>query len=198
MLLVLGAVAGFVAGLATGGTLQNLMARRLRWPLLVVAALLVKELLVRSPLGGSPLAATVFAISLVVLIGWTAWHWGRLPGIWLVTAGMTLNLVVVLANGGRMPVVPAAAHLGPPQLLQDGVWGQYTLMGAGTRLGWLGDWILFPSPVSRLVPQAYSPGDMVSLVGLAVVMFLVTRPTDPLARPRAITSRLRRSRPPRV
>jgi uncharacterized protein DUF5317 len=72
----------------------------------------------------------------------------------------------VAANGSRMPVAPEAA--GP--LLRRGTLGAYTLMGPGTHLNALGDWIvLYP------LPQAYSPGDVVIAVGLAVVTFLAVR-----------------------
>jgi hypothetical protein len=189
MFLLIGAVLGMVAGLVTGGSIHNLLARRLRWPLVVVAAFAVKELEIRSPLGTSDLAPAAFVVSLVVLIGWTLWHHDRLPGVWLAAVGMTLNLAVAVANGGRMPVVQAAAHLGPPQLQAQGFWAEYVVMGPATRLGWLGDWVLLPDPIGRLFPQAYSPGDMVSLVGLATVLFLTTRPARETRTPEAITSR---------
>ncbi len=176
MLLALAAALGLIAGLLTGGRLDNLLARRLRWPLVVIAAFLVKELEQRSPLGNSPPGPPVYVLSLFVLIAWTVWHRNELPGILLVGTGMSMNVIATLANGGRMPVVPAAAYLGPPQLRQLGSWAEYTLMGPGTRLDWLGDWILFPGPIGRLFPQAYSPGDVLSMAGLAIVLFLATRP----------------------
>jgi len=189
VLLIAAALMGLLAGLATGGSLRHLVARRLRWPLVVIGAFLVKELLIRTPLGDSPAAPIVFALSLAVLIAWIVWHRDELPGIWLVAAGITLNLAVVVANGGHMVVAPAAAHLGPQQLSQQGAWAQYQLMGPGTRLDWLGDWIQIPRPVGRLLPEAYSPGDVVSAVGLAVVLFRTTRPGRTRTRAGAITSR---------
>ena len=189
MLLLIGAALGLIAGLLTGGTLRNLLARRLRWPLLVLAAFLVRELEIRTALADSGLAPATFVLSLVVLIGWTLWHRDELPGVWLVAAGMTLNLAVTLANGGHMPVVRAAAHLGPPQLQEQGTWAEYTVMGDDTRLGWLGDRILLPGPLGRLLPQAYSPGDLVSLVGITALLFLATRPRGRPAEQGAITTR---------
>ncbi len=189
MLLVAGAAFGLVAGLLSGGSVGNLLARRLRWPLLVIGAFVIRELEARSPLGTSPLAPAAFVLSLVVLIGWTVWHRDELSGILLVSAGMALNLLATLANGGRMPVAAGAAHLGPPQLRQLGYWAGYVVVGPGTRLGWLGDWIVIPGPANRLFPQAYSAGDLVSLVGLIVVLFAATRPRHPRERAGAITTR---------
>src|SRR5262245_33013497 len=156
VLLLAGAALGLVAGLLTGGSFGNLLARRLRWPLLVVAAFVVRELLIRTPFATSDLVPAAFVLSLLVLIRWAVWHRHELPGILIVAAGMTLNLVVVLANGGRMPVAAGAAHLGPSALQEQGYWAEYALMGPDTRLGWLGDWILLPAPLSRVFQQAYS------------------------------------------
>jgi len=87
-----------------------------------------------------------------------------------------------------MPVAPAALHLGPAQLQHQGVWAQYVVMGAGTRLGFLADWILLPGVAGRLLPQAYSPGDVVSAAGLLAALFCITRPMAPASRG-AITTR---------
>jgi len=189
VLLIIGGALGLLAGLLTGGSLGNVVTRRLRWPLVVIAAFLVKELEFRSPLGTSPIGPPVYVVSLAVLIAWTVWHRDELPGILLVSVGMSMNLIVTAANFGHMPVVAAAAYLGPPQLRSLGSWAEYTIMGAGTRLNWLGDWILFPGPIGRVAPQAYSPGDIVSLIGLTTVLFLATRPRRTVETPRAITTR---------
>lgn len=189
MLLAFGGLFGLVAGLFTGGHLRNLLERRLRWPLVVIAAFVTKELEIRTPLGSAAWGPAIFALSLAVLMGWAAWHHDRLPGMWLVIVGIGMNLVVVLCNGGRMPVAPAAAYLGPVQLREQGTFAQYAVAGPDTRLGWLGDWIVLPPPTGRLFPQAYSPGDMVSVAGFAVVLFLATRPDPRSNRRRGITTR---------
>lgn len=188
MLLAAGGLVGLVVGLLTGGDLRNLLQRRLRWPLVVIAAFVIRELEVRTPLGSAAWGPAIFALSLAVLLAWAAWHHDRLPGIWLVVVGIGMNLLVVMVNGGRMPVALAAAHLGPAQLRDQGTFAQYALAGPDTHLGWLGDWIVLPPPIGLLFPQAYSPGDMVSVVGFAVVFFLATRPPRS-ARRRAITTR---------
>lgn len=190
MLLAVGGLVGLIAGLTTGGSAHNLLATRLRWPLVVVAALVIRELEIRTPLGGAALGPAIFALSLLVLLAWAAWHNDRLPGIWLVVVGIGMNLVAVLANGAHMPVAPDAIHDGPAQLRQQGTFAQYVLAGPDTRLGWLGDWIVLPGPMGRLFPQAYSPGDLVSTVGLALVLFLTARPTaKKKTRTGAITTR---------
>jgi hypothetical protein len=177
MLLAAGSALGLISGLISGGRLQNLIGRRVRWPLVVFAAFAAREVLIHTPLSDSTLWASAIAVtSSAVIALWALWHVRELPGIWLVSAGVTLNLVVMLANGGHMPADPASAYLGPPQLREKGVWAMYVLMGPHTRLNWLGDRLFMPWPISRAFPQAYSIGDLISLAGLTVVLFAATRP----------------------
>ena len=166
MLFIVSLAIGIGAGLVTGGRMDNFANLRVRWPWFVVAALVIREAAVAMPLSQVDGIQYVYAASLAALIGWTLWHVVRLPGVWLVSAGAALNLVVILANGSRMPVAPALA----PILVRHGHIGQYTVMGPGTNLAWLGDWISFGR-----IPGVYSPGDLVSLVGIAVICFVATR-----------------------
>jgi hypothetical protein len=172
---VAAALAGLLAGLATGGSLRHLLALRLRWPLVVLAALAVRLLGVFGPLATSPLTPLLFAASLVALLTWSLWHRDVLRGSWLIAVGLAINLAVVLANGGRMPVSRAGAGDASSALVRHGVWGQYALAGPATRLHWIGDWIVLPPPVGRVVREVYSPGDLVVCLGLGLVFFFATR-----------------------
>ena len=170
-------VAGLLAGLAAGGRFVRLLEVRFRWPLVVVAAYAVKEAgVLFQPLATSPVAPWLYVVALAGLVAWTLWHRRRLPGIEVVALGMAMNLLVVLANFGHMPVSRALADRGPHELIEKGVLGQYILAGHGTRLDWLGDWIELPGMLGRLLPQAYSPGDIVAAFGMAITLFLVVRP----------------------
>jgi Family of unknown function (DUF5317) len=167
MLLLVALVLGLIAGIATGGKLGNLAHVSIRWPWLVVAALVIREAAILSPLNGIDGVQYVYLAALAALVGWTAWHASRLRGAWIVAIGAAMNLVVVIANGARMPVAQALA--GP--LLDRGHVGQYVVMGPGTSLAWLGDWIGVPGPLGG----AYSPGDAVIALGIAAVAFFATR-----------------------
>src|ERR1700730_488644 len=116
---------GIIVGLVIHGRLDNLARLQFRWSWLVVAALVVREATVLTPLRNIDGIQYVYAASLAVLVGWTLWHINRIRGIWLVAIGSALNLVVIAANGGRMPVAPELAG----SLIQRGHLGQYTLMG---------------------------------------------------------------------
>jgi hypothetical protein len=167
MLLLAALLIGLVAGIVTGGKLGNLANLSFRWPWLVVAALVVREATIVSPLSRIEGVQYVYAAALTALIAWTIWHVRRLRGAWLVAVGAALNLIVVMANGARMPVAPVLAG----SLVQRGHAGQYVVMGSGTNLNWLSDWIGVPGPLGG----AYSPGDVAVALGIAFVAFFATR-----------------------
>ena len=177
MLLLAAAAFGLVIGLAAGGSLRRFATLRITWPmlLLLAVALAVKELGVLGPLANSSVTPWLFVLSNVALVFWALRHRSQLPGLELVALGISLNLIVLLSNGGHMPVAPALAHRGPSQLLRDGVLGQYVLAGPATHLNWLADTIRLPDPLYQLFPQAYSFGDLVSSIGLFVTLLLLTR-----------------------
>ena len=159
-------VLGLAAGLLTGGNLDNFARIKFRWPVIVLAGVVVREVVLLTPFGRVEGAEYAYVAALAAIVAWTVLHFDRLPGIWFVTAGGLLNLTVIIANGGRMPV--AAALAGP--LLSQGYIGQYTLMGPGTNLNVLADWISIGP-----IPEAYSPGDLVIALGIALVVFLGVR-----------------------
>jgi hypothetical protein len=159
-------VLGLLIGVASGGKIGNLAHLRLRWPWFVLAVLLIREAAVINPLSRIDGVQYVYAASLAGLVAWTAWHIRYVPGVWVVTLGAAMNLIVILANGAHMPVASGLAG----SLLERGHVGQYVLMGADTNLTWLGDWIGFPWPVKG----AYSPGDLVIAVGIGIVVLLGT------------------------
>ncbi len=159
---------GLLLGIAGGGNLSNLARLKFRWPLLLVAAVVLRYVVIFSPLSRVEGAQYVYSVSLALIVLWTVWHLKRLPGVWLVTAGGLLNLVVAVANAGRMPVAPdlALSQLGGA-LNQRSHIGQYTLMGPDTHLNWLGDWVAL-----RPLPEAYSPGDLLIAIGIALVILV--------------------------
>lgn len=156
---------GLAFGLITGGKLSNLATLKFRWPWLILAAVVVRAAVLATPLNRVDAARFVYVLAVLAIVGWTVVHFKRLRGIWLVTAGTVVNLVVILANGARMPVAPELA----PTLVRHGQIGQYEVMGPQTNLNLLGDWIAL-GPAG-----AYSPGDVLIAIGLAIVVFLAVR-----------------------
>jgi len=175
MLFLVAALVGLLFGLAAGGSLNNLGAIRFRWPLVPLFALIIRDVGVNTPLAYTPWAPLLYVTGLTLLLAWALWHRQRVPGLAIVAAGMLLNLIVIAVNFGHMPVSLALADRGPIELLRKGVLGYYVLMSPDTRLDFLGDWIELPAPLNRVFPQAYSPGDLVAIVGMGLTLFWSSR-----------------------
>ena len=181
MLLLLGGGVGLVVGLLAGGRISRLAEIRFRWPVVVLVAYAARELdVLYTPLARSWLSPLFYTAALAALAIWTLLHRDRVPGIWIVAIGMVMNFMVVAANLGHMPVPLWLADRGPHELIEKGVLGQYVLEGPNTHLNFLDDWIQLPGTLGRIFPQAYSPGDLVAVVGMAVTVFLSMRPRPAL------------------
>jgi hypothetical protein len=172
---------GLIAGFATHGTLDNLARLHFRWPWLVVAVLGVRAAAVLTPLRGIDGVQYLYVAGLVALIAWALSHVNRVAGIWLVAAGSASNLIVIAANGGRMPVAPELAG----SLVQRGHSGQYVVMSAGTHLNWIADWISLRGLIGWGPVEAYSPGDLIVALGIAAVVALAMRSRAGAAETRA-------------
>ncbi len=123
-------------------------------------------------------AAATLVLSLVAFLAFV-WINRRLPGMPLLLAGLLLNLAVMLANGGWMPISPetasrlvgqdvmAYAQLGDRFGIKD-----ILLRPEDTRLSLLADRFMLPS--WSLYRVAFSAGDV--LIG-AGVFWLLARPS---------------------
>jgi hypothetical protein len=101
-----------------------------------------------------------------------AWLNRKLAGMRLLLIGLALNLAVILANGGWMPISPeTAAQIVPPEMLR------FTDMGSrlgsskdvlmspeSTRLAWLADRFLLPQWAGYRA--AFSLGDIFVAAGI--------------------------------
>ncbi len=174
MILLIFAALGILIGLLSGGSLRALAHYELRGALLPVAAYLIK--------GGAALLLTPqVGATIVCLLQYGLLFWFILLNhkrrIWPLAAfaGSFLNFLVILLNGGRMPV--SAALLGGAgerlTLLAEERIYAYTLADASTRLAPLGD-VLRVGPAD--MPLGYaSAGDIVLCLGVAVLCWQMTR-----------------------
>jgi hypothetical protein len=171
MLWIAAIALGLLAGFAARGRIDSLARLHFRWPWLVVAVLAIRAAAVLTPLRSVDGVQYVYAVALALLVAWAIWHVNRVAGIWLIAAGSALNLVVIAANGGRMPVARELAG----SLLQRGHIGQYVVMASDTQFNWLADWISLRGLVAWGPVEAYSPGDLIIAVGIVAVIALAMR-----------------------
>lgn len=172
LLLALALAVGWA--LARGGQLRQLQSFSLRAPLIVGAAFLIQAGLIYVPavesIGNSGrVALLVFSY---LLAGWFVWLNRRLPGMWLMGAGLWLNALVMLANGGYMPITyEALAAAGRLRLASSAETGTVVMSSkdillpfAETRLALLSDVFVIPPPFP--FSGVFSVGDVLIALGL--------------------------------
>src|SRR4051794_30776322 len=170
MLRLLIIVVVIAMALLRGGSLRNIATVQLRWLPLVIAGF-VLQLLIFTPFARSPLVAfatlPIYVVSLSLLAIWVAANW-RIPGMSLIAIGLALNITVIAANGGHMPVLPEGARLaGQYEALatDEPRTSKHMLMESEQVRFWLlSDIIVIP----RGVPGAsvLSVGDLALTVGI--------------------------------
>jgi hypothetical protein len=166
--------------------------------LLVIAFMLAFQfgviLWFRSALSGSMRTAVIWGSHVVMLAAVLAAAVNcRVPAMWLVAAGLALNLLVMGANGGLMPTSPETlVRGGQSHMLSRVALGQpkphskdVLLLPSETRLELLGDrWVV---PVRR---GSFSTGDVFMAIGVVLVLATsVTVETVPETEQRTVPRR---------
>jgi MFS family permease len=170
-----------VVGALAGGGIPRLADLRLRWTVLLVAALLLRlvaglsrefDFATDIPVGWAFIAA--YALIFV-------WLWGnwRVPGLQIASVGIGANMAAVLINAGQMPIWSAAflaAGFSEADIANDPF---HYLLRADTvaefvaRGGLIGDVIPLPIPVIR---DVISIGDVLLAIGIFwAIVFAMTR-----------------------
>jgi hypothetical protein len=122
------------------------------------------------------LAPVILVWSQLVLLGFVLFNLRR-PGMWLLGLGLTMNFVVILVNGGMMPLAPQTAS----RLSSIDLWAAGARFGPGksvvvptqsTFFGNLADRILLPEWFPY--QAAYSLGDILIVAGALVLLYAMT------------------------
>ncbi len=121
-------------------------------------------------------AAAALIASQALLLGF-AWLNRQQAGMSLLIAGLTLNMTVIIANGGFMPISPQTASRLTALPLETGARLGHSkdilLPLDETRLAWLSDRFLLPTGFPYQV--AFSLGDI--LIAVGVFWLLLSRGT---------------------
>ncbi len=128
-----------------------------------------------------------------------AFNW-RAPGVVWLAGGTLANLLVIVSNGGKMPVDgEALVAMGQAALRDACAAGQSltnTIIGPSTRLPWLADILAGSPPFPK--PTIFSVGDVLLALGVFVlVQKTMVGPPTPETGPRLETAATKDSRPPR-
>jgi len=174
MLYVLAIVLGIIAGLIAKGKISNLADIKFEkaW-LILIAALL---LLATQVLSGSLdfLSGYAFLINGIIYCIVFIWVWlnRQYTGVVIIAAGAFLNMLVMMVNGGRMPVdMKAALSAGLPfEVLESDIKHYITFPGDGTKLAFLSDMIVPPGFLGYMM-KIVSIGDLFVVIGLLILFF---------------------------
>lgn len=173
-----------------GGDVRRLSQIRVRRPALLLAAFAVKLVVALLGLTHSPpwlLLARPLNVLGAGLLLWVVWLNRRLPGALAFGAGLTLNLVALLAFAGRMPVlIPDGAGGGSPALalLRRGLDPLHVVLTSPRGLWFLGDVVTIPSLNGHA--SIVSAGDLLMAAAIAwlIVRLSLRRPVPrPVYRP---------------
>lgn len=173
MILLLPLVLAVGWALLRGGRLANLQSVSLRyWGLALAAFGLQAFVIYGLPAAwGNEARVSLLALS-YLLLAIFVWFNRSLPGVKLLAAGLAANWVVILANGGYMPVTyEALAAAGKSHLLPAATASTLVLSSkdillpaAETRLWFLSDIFVIPPPLP--ITSVFSLGDVLIAIGL--------------------------------
>ena len=119
--------------------------------------------------------APFILVSTQILLIVFVWVNRKKSGFWALGIGLGLNFLVIILNGGLMPICPEAVTYLIPNA-PNSAWAIGDRLGTsknivlsikGTRLAWMSDYIMLPAWIPWRV--AYSVGD----IGIALGAFLL-------------------------
>jgi hypothetical protein len=179
MILLAAFVVSLLIALLCGGRLERLGQLSLRSAWLIPLAFVMQVYVVYVPAGKSQGLADPAALlnlgSCLLLLAFV-WRNRRLPGLVLIGVGLALNVAVIAANGGLMPIeAEAVQRLGHAPRVASLAAGYRVYMAKDvilpreqTNLWLLSDVFVVPPPFP--VPTAFSLGDLFIAMGAFVLL----------------------------
>jgi len=176
MILVLAIAAGWLTGLVRSWIVRKpyrVPELSRTWLVLVAVApqLLIFQIPYTAGWFSDTWASAVLVISQLLLLGFV-WFNRDLVGFRILGLGLILNLLVIILNGGLMPLAPETAQALYPEVSpsvwqigsRPGMSKNILLLYEDTHLAFLSDSILLPAwfPWTR----ALSPGDLLIVLGV--------------------------------
>ena len=176
MILLLAIAAGWLSGLVRSWIVRKpyrVPELSRTWLVLVavVPQLLIFQISCTAGWFSDTWASAVLVISQLLLLGFV-WFNRDLVGFRILGLGLILNLLVIILNGGLMPLAPETAQALFPDLppnawqigSRPGRSKNILLWTEDTHLAWLSDTILLPEWFPWI--RALSPGDLLIALGV--------------------------------
>jgi hypothetical protein len=166
----------FLLGLAVmGGRVSNLASVNVKWGWLAPLAFIMQAYLIffsAERAGGMLSARSMLLTASYILLFVVVWQNRHLSAVKLIGVGLMLNFLVMVVNGGFMPITPETlvqiGYDGNASQLETGyIVGRTKNMVAEpgeARLWFLSDIMVIPRPFP--IPTALSVGDVLIVLGL--------------------------------
>ncbi|WP_462410802.1 DUF5317 domain-containing protein [Neobacillus sp. Marseille-QA0830] len=164
-----GIIISFIVGLLRKGNLRGMAHLNLKWgwifPLLLAIEFVIFTFQNDSSFLGDISGYIYIAVYVLGLIFLYINRHNR--GFLFIFIGVFLNFLVMVLNGGRMPVSEHAAAVLDPgyiEALKESLYAKHALLTSSTHLGFLGDVIPISDPYPRT--QIISIGDIIMNIGI--------------------------------
>ncbi|MBI5030030.1 MAG: DUF5317 domain-containing protein [Chloroflexi bacterium] len=172
MIILFAVVVSFIVALLRGGQLTRLADLNFRWRGVIIFGFLLQVLIFsgywQAQLETKSLTPYIYVASMLILVVALAKNLS-IPGMPLLMAGLCLNSIAIISNGGYMPASPEALALaGKSFTLPGQVNNNSMVMGPSTQLFFLCD--IFAIPKGFIFPNVFSIGDV--LIGLGGVYLI--------------------------
>ncbi|QOR66373.1 DUF5317 domain-containing protein [Cytobacillus suaedae] len=166
-----GIIIALLVALIRGGKITNLseITLKMGWvfPVLLLFQLIIFSLQNELAwIGTYSNIAFIFVYLIGLFFLWLNWDQ---PGFPIITLGVGLNFIVMVLNGGRMPVSPEAAlALDPTYInaLKHNLYAKHEVITNSTHLAFLGDIIPLSAPYPK--EQVISIGDIIMNIGVFI------------------------------
>jgi hypothetical protein len=175
MILVAAVLVAVLIGLVRGGSLRRLAELPLRWGSVTLVAFGMQIYTIYFPettsQGFFSLRGALLFLSYVLMFV-VVWQNRRLPGVWVIGAGLLANFAVMALNGGYMPISPEAleqvGHNHRVVSLEPGARVRASkdilLPRDQTTLWWMADVFVLAPPFP--IPSVFSLGDVLIALGM--------------------------------
>lgn len=181
MLCIISIICGVAAGILAGGKISNLRFFKLnKIPLVLIAFAIQLCAQVVSARGVVPPQAFnigIYALSYIMLL-YAFWSNKKYVGVVTIGLGSLLNAVVILVNGGKMPVSLEALERAGLDKMADmlvrGADSKHSLLNENTYLGFLSDIIHIPG-FPGIMMGIVSIGDLLIMIGLFILTYEVIK-----------------------
>lgn len=163
-------VIGILASLIMGGQFKGLVSISLKHPWLIVVSFLIQFSSIYFLPSQLLLAVIISNVGLLLFCYANI----DVAGFKYMLIGIFLNLIVMVVNGGRMPVDVESAKIMSPEdvpALLAGEYGKHVAISENTHLNFLGDIFFLQYPYPR--PIIISLGDIVFSLGVILFLYFV-------------------------